>query len=381
MPEDDNGRDYTLRIDARVTDASGREVSGKGRVVGTCGDFLLADVARSLRLSSRRSARKFACAPSTTRAKPRANVPVAVRARAHQVAGAATAASRPDDGASAGHRCRPTRKAARRGRRRFPTGMRKLPLRARRARRASARSRTKRARGSRVHDETANRRRRQLSGAGCRPGVLRARRDREAADSRRRDRRHRARHEGSAAIAWHQVDHARPGAAIEVPDRRRRHRRHVGQHRVHEQRSVVSRREGKLRVPPKIARRCRCRSPRRRRSRSPRDPGVFTITTTDAAGAPVRAQVSLAVVDEAVFAVKPDDTPDPLRFFYRREYSRVGDASSRATTASSAIQRTQQLQLARRRRPFSLADFKADRSRGPPCARSSRMRSIGSADW
>ena len=41
MPEDDNKRDYTLRIDARVTDASGREVSGKGRVVGTYGDFFL----------------------------------------------------------------------------------------------------------------------------------------------------------------------------------------------------------------------------------------------------------------------------------------------------------------------------------------------------
>ena len=62
----------------------------------------------------------------------------------------------------------------------------------------------------------------------------------------------------------------------------------------------------------------------------PREPGVFTIKTTDASGAPVKAQVSLAVVDEAVFAVKPDETPDPVRFFYRREYSRVSTSFSRA---------------------------------------------------
>ncbi len=81
---------------------------------------------------------------------------------------------------------------------------------------------------------------------------------------------------------------------------------------------------------------------------------------TDAAGQPVRAQVSLAVIDEAVYGVKPDDTPDPIRFFYRREYSRV------ATTFSSSYYFTgysgrDRLQLARRgRRPFTLADFKGD---------------------
>ena len=42
LPADANGRDYTLRIDGRVRDASGREVSGKGSLVGTWGDFLLA---------------------------------------------------------------------------------------------------------------------------------------------------------------------------------------------------------------------------------------------------------------------------------------------------------------------------------------------------
>lgn len=92
----------------------------------------------------------------------------------------------------------------------------------------------------------------------------------------------------------------------------------------------------------------------------PRDPGIFEVAVTDANGQPVRAQVSLGVIDEAVYAVKADDTPDPIRFFYRREYSRV------ATTFSSSYYFTgysgrDRLQLAHRgRRPFTLADFKGD---------------------
>lgn len=92
----------------------------------------------------------------------------------------------------------------------------------------------------------------------------------------------------------------------------------------------------------------------------PRDPGVFEVQVADANGQPVRAQVSLAVIDEAVYGVKADDTPDPVRHFYRREYSRV------ATTFSSSYYFTgysgrDRLQLtARRRRPFTLADFKGD---------------------
>lgn len=92
----------------------------------------------------------------------------------------------------------------------------------------------------------------------------------------------------------------------------------------------------------------------------PRDPGIFEVAVTDAAGQPVRAQVSLAVIDEAVYGVKPDDTPDPVRFFYRRDYARV------STTFSSYYYFTgysgrDRLQLAqRKRRPMTLADFKGD---------------------
>ena len=82
---------------------------------------------------------------------------------------------------------------------------------------------------------------------------------------------------------------------------------------------------------------------------------------TDQAGQPVRAQVSLAVIDEAVYGVKADDTPDPLRFFYRREYTRVGTTFSREYYFTGYSGR-ERLQLARRkRRPFTLADFKGDK--------------------
>ncbi|MGE3273933.1 MAG: alpha-2-macroglobulin [Vicinamibacterales bacterium] len=92
----------------------------------------------------------------------------------------------------------------------------------------------------------------------------------------------------------------------------------------------------------------------------PQEPGVFSLQVTDAEGQPVQAEVSLAVIDEAVFGVKADDTPDPVRFFYRREYSRVGTVFSREYYFTG-FSGSEQLQLAqRRRRPFTLADFKGE---------------------
>ena len=93
----------------------------------------------------------------------------------------------------------------------------------------------------------------------------------------------------------------------------------------------------------------------------PREPGAFSVLVTDQAGQPVRAQVSLAVIDEAVFGVRPDDTPDPVRFFYRREYTRVSTSFSREYHFTGYSGRDR-LQLAhRKRRPFTLADFKGDK--------------------
>jgi alpha-2-macroglobulin len=97
----------------------------------------------------------------------------------------------------------------------------------------------------------------------------------------------------------------------------------------------------------------------------PREPGIFNVLVTDHTGQPVRAQVSLAVIDEAVYGVKADDTPDPVRFFYRREYTRVATTFSRDYYFTGYSGRDR-LQLARRgRRPFTLADFKGDQPAQP----------------
>jgi alpha-2-macroglobulin len=97
----------------------------------------------------------------------------------------------------------------------------------------------------------------------------------------------------------------------------------------------------------------------------PQEPGAFTLAVTDHTGQPVRAQVSLAVIDEAVFGVRPDDTPDPTRFFYRRDYTRVATSFSREYHFTGYSGR-ERLQLAgRRRRPFTLADFKGDKPPQP----------------
>ncbi len=96
----------------------------------------------------------------------------------------------------------------------------------------------------------------------------------------------------------------------------------------------------------------------------PREPGQFTVTVTDQSGAPVKAQLSVGVIDEAVYGVKVDDTPDPLRFFYRREYSHVSTEFSRGYSFVGYAG-TQQLLLAQRRRPLTLADFKSERQAKP----------------
>jgi alpha-2-macroglobulin len=96
----------------------------------------------------------------------------------------------------------------------------------------------------------------------------------------------------------------------------------------------------------------------------PRQSGAFALTVTDADGKPVKAQLSVAVIDEAVYGVKPDDTPDPLRFFYRLNYSRVATDFSREYEFVG-YSGSQQLRLAQRRRPMTLADFKAEKPGRP----------------
>lgn len=65
------------------------------------------------------------------------------------------------------------------------------------------------------------------------------------------------------------------------------------------------------------------------REAAPGDEVAFEVTTTDAGGAPVAAEVGLAVVDEALFSIAPDRTPAIRPFFYdRKRVNRVVTSSS-----------------------------------------------------
>ena len=164
-------------------------------------------------------------------------------------------------------------------------------------------------------------------------------------------------------VSWHQVVRPTVAGAFEIPvtdgD--------LGDVYV----NVVLLRDGRLlqserrlAVPP-VSRTLQIALTADRPVAKPQEPASFAVQVTDAAGQPVRASVSLAVIDESVFGVKADDTPDPARVFYRREYSRVSTAFSR-DYHFMGHSGTEQLRLAsRRRRPLSLADFKADRLAQP----------------
>ncbi len=61
---------------------------------------------------------------------------------------------------------------------------------------------------------------------------------------------------------------------------------------------------------------------------TPGEGAQFTVDAKDAAGKPVSAQLSLGVVDEAIYGIKPDKTPDALQIFYGTQYNTVQTDSS-----------------------------------------------------
>jgi len=61
----------------------------------------------------------------------------------------------------------------------------------------------------------------------------------------------------------------------------------------------------------------------------PGEPATYKITTTDQEGKPVSTEVALSVVDEAIYAVRGDTTPDLAKFYW-------GTRSNRVSTTYSA---------------------------------------------
>jgi alpha-2-macroglobulin len=60
----------------------------------------------------------------------------------------------------------------------------------------------------------------------------------------------------------------------------------------------------------------------------PGDPARYNILALDANGKPVTGEFSIGVVDEAIYAIHPDDMQDIYQFFYRGVADRVGTESS-----------------------------------------------------
>ncbi len=91
----------------------------------------------------------------------------------------------------------------------------------------------------------------------------------------------------------------------------------------------------------------------------PGQEAVYTVTARDAAGRPVSAEVSLGIVDEAIYAVRPENLPDIHRFFYAERYTRVMTRFS-AYYHFYGYSGEKRMELVFRRRPYQLSDFKQE---------------------
>ena len=89
----------------------------------------------------------------------------------------------------------------------------------------------------------------------------------------------------------------------------------------------------------------------------PGDRVNYTLTAQDAAGHPVSAELSLGVVDEAIYAVRPDSVQPPEKVFYAREWDRVFTQFS-TTYWFTGYSGRHNMELSQLRAPTRLADFK-----------------------
>jgi hypothetical protein len=84
---------------------------------------------------------------------------------------------------------------------------------------------------------------------------------------------------------------------------------------------------------------------------------TYTLTAQDAEGRPVSAELSLGVVDEAIYAVRPDSVEPPEKVFYAKQWVKVFTQFSTAYwfMGYSGLHK---MELSQLRSPTRLADFK-----------------------
>ncbi|HVZ17903.1 MAG TPA: alpha-2-macroglobulin family protein, partial [Terriglobales bacterium] len=91
----------------------------------------------------------------------------------------------------------------------------------------------------------------------------------------------------------------------------------------------------------------------------PGEAASYTVTAKDSTGKPVSAELSLGVVDEAIYAIHPDATTDILKFFYGRVFNKVSTDSSLTYTFNGEAGK-KQMQLANVKRRNWLAQIKPE---------------------
>lgn len=79
----------------------------------------------------------------------------------------------------------------------------------------------------------------------------------------------------------------------------------------------------------------------------PGEPVSFRVTAKDHEGRPLRAEFSLGVVDEAIYAIRRDPQPDLVKLFYGQQWNRVQTSSSQSFYFWGEAG-TRRIQLARR---------------------------------
>lgn len=357
---DENGHDYSLRIEARVTDASNREVSGKALAHATVGPFLIAAtldtyVARpGSRATLSIRAVSYTAVPQAGQAirvavvsrNPGASWDDAAGTREVNAATVTTDADGraqwavPVPEAAGDYRIRASAGAG--GRTILDDSYLWVP---------GAQERTGEDDGFDRYLELIPEKRTLRPGETARFLIRGAEFDTRVLVTKE-----------AQDVSWHQVVRARGNETIEVPIADA----DVGDTWVNIaflKDDRLYRAERRVKVPA-VSRQLTVTVTAESPVSRPREPGRFVLKAVDAGGAPVRAQFSLGVIDEAVYGVKADTTPDPLRAFHQRTYSRVGTMFSREY-AFVGYSGSQPLMLATRKRPHALADFKADRPAQP----------------
>jgi uncharacterized protein YfaS (alpha-2-macroglobulin family) len=353
---DENGRDYTLRVEARVTDASNREVSGTGIAHATVGTFLIAATVDTYVAQPGGEATLSIRAVRYT-GEPQANTDVRVSVLAREPNRGWDEAGGTREVASG----MVTTDQSGRATWRIPVPHDPGDYRVRAQADAGGRPITDDSYlwvpGPReLSEEDDDRFDRYLElipekrtlapGETARFLVRGAEFDSQVLVTKEAQR-----------VSWHQVVRARGNETIEVPITED----DIGDTWVNVaflKDDRLYRAERRVKVPA-LSRALHVTVTATSPVSKPNTRGRFTLKALDAAGRPVRAQFSLGVIDEAVYGVKADTTPDPLRYFYQRGYSRVGTMFSR-DYGFVGYSGNQALMLAMKKRPYSLADFKAD---------------------